>query len=286
MPRRWLEIALVACAALALEPACGSESDGGASGGASSGAGGKATGGGAGLAGGTGFGGASGSAGAGAANDAGPGDATPDAGSGDPCPTIAIPTQCFGREVMYREWGASAVGDGTYFASQAPGRLGFTRVQGRLWLAKVQLEENTYIAKLSAYGDSVGGVAWIGDKPCDATFAADNKLTIWGNHGGGMLLFAVVKDDTDAQKLKTDPAYSSYASLPQLRGGHCYYLAFENTSGFPTALDAAYISSSADDCGAGGDGTCYYLAMDFGHRLHDITSGQLIAGNVIPGLTE
>jgi hypothetical protein len=63
-------------------------------------------------------------------------------------------------------------------------------------------------------------------------------------------------------------------------------VAFENMAEVPSyPLDASEIETATDDCGAAGDGTCYYLAIDFNHRLHDITTGQLIAGNVIAGLT-
>ena len=285
----------VVVVSIPLAMACGSDSGNGgvaggggsATGGVSSGGAGGSTSGGSTSDGGAGGGVAgSGGAGAGGVGDSGAPDAS-DAGASDPCPTLTIPTTCFGREVMYREWSATAKGDGTYFADQAPYRLGFSRVKDRLWLVKVQLEENTYLATLSAYGDNSGGVAWISDQPCDATFAEKEKLASWGAHGGGTLDFVVAKDEASAQKLKTDPAYASYAKTPQLRGGHCYYLAFENTAGFPAALpDVTYISTAADDCGESGNGTCYYLAMDFSHRLHDITSGQLASGKVIPGLTQ
>jgi hypothetical protein len=222
--------------------------------------------------------------------DAGGSDAAEDVGveaSVEPCPTLPIPTTCFGREVMYREWGPNATGDGTYFADQAPYRLGFNRVQNRIWIVKFQVEENTYRARLSTSGDSptTSGHTWISDQPCDAQFAIDNQLVTWGAHGGGMLLFNVVKNDADANTLKTDPKYLD--QTPQLRGGHCYYLAFENLDGVPqSAITADYIATAGDNCGANGDGTCYYLAMDFLHYLHDITTGQVVAGNVIPGLTQ
>jgi hypothetical protein len=229
-----------------------------------------------------------GAGGSGAASDSGADAADgADAAPEDPCPTLAIPTTCFGREVMYREWGPTAIGDGSYFADQAPYRLGFNRIQGRIWIVKVKLEENTYRGRLSAYGDADVGVAWISDKPCDATFAETSSLIAWGLHGGGSLDFVVAKDAADSQKLKTDPTYAGYAKTPQLRGGHCYYLAFENTDyTYPSKFDATYITTAKDECGASGNGTCYYLAMDFGHLLHDITSGQVFAGNVIPGLTQ
>lgn len=207
--------------------------------------------------------------------------------SSDPCPTLPIPPTCFGREVMYREWGPTAVGDGTYFADQAPYRLGFNRVNGRVWIVKFQLEENTYFARLSAYGDSSSGLAWISDQPCDATFAVNEKLVAWEVHGGGTMLFNIAKNDADANTLKTDPDYAAYSQNPMLRGGHCYYLAFENVAGVPPfPITPDYFTTATDDCGVNGDGTCYYLAMDFQHYLHDITSGQVVAGNVIPGLTQ
>jgi hypothetical protein len=213
-------------------------------------------------------------------------DATSDDASSDPCPTLPIPPTCFGREVMYREWGPTATGDGSYFADQAPYRLGFNRVNGRIWIVKFQLEANTYLARLSAYGDTTAGLAWISDQPCDATFAVNEKLVAWGAHGGGTLFFNVAKNDADATTLKTDPAYAAYHQNPLLRGGHCYYLAFENTAGVPPSPITPDYFTTADDCGVSGDGTCYYLAMDFLHYLHDFTSGQVVAGNVIPGLTE
>jgi hypothetical protein len=214
---------------------------------------------------------------------------SPDASdaASDPCPTLPIPPTCFGREVMYREWGPTAVGDGTYFADQAPYRLGFNRVQGRVWIVKFQVEENTYRARLSAYGDSAttSGVAWISEQPCNAQFAVDTQLLAWEVHGGGTLLFNVVKNDADANTLKNDPQYLD--ATPQLRGGHCYYLGFENLDGVPPGpITQEYLETAGDNCGANFDGTCYYLAMDFQHYLHDITSGQVVAGNVIPGLTQ
>ncbi len=216
-----------------------------------------------------------------------PSEASSDGATVDPCPSLPIPTTCFGRDVMFRDWNATVSGDGSYFAADAPNRLGFNRVQNRIWIVKFQLEENTYRGQISAYGDSSAGIAWISDDPCDASFAVTNQLVAYGTHGGGPLGFIVVKDDADQQLIENDSNYAQYASTPQLRGGHCYYVAFENVAGFPpTPLTASYFGSAGDDCGASGDGTCYYLAMDFGHRLHDIVSGQLISGNVIPGLTK
>jgi hypothetical protein len=204
----------------------------------------------------------------------------------EPCPALTIPTSCFGREVMYREWGATATGDGTYFVDQAPGRLGFTRLQGRMWVVKFQLEANSYFGRISAYGDASGGFAWISRDPCDAVFAVDNLLATYGVAGGGDLSFVVVRDDADEAILDGDPTYAAWRTNPRLRGGHCYYVAFENATPYPEfPLEAADIETAVDECGATGDGTCYYLAMDFNHRLHDITSNQLVAGNVISGLT-
>ena len=180
---------------------------------------------------------------------------------------------------------ANATGDGTYFAGQEPGRLGFTRVQNRMWVAKFRTEAASYHGRISAYGDAHAGVAWISDDPCDAAFGAANELVVWSQGGGGMLTFVVVRDEDEA-KLDSDPALAAWAKNARLRADHCYYVAFENTTTVPpTAYDESYVESVGDDCGATGDGTCYYLAMDFNHLLHSVTSGQLVAGNVIPGLT-
>jgi hypothetical protein len=207
----------------------------------------------------------------------------PDGGApaSDGC-SLPIPTTCFGRSVSFREWGASAVGDGSYFVDQAPGRLGFTRLPGRMWITRFATEPDSYRGRLAAYGDSTGGVAWISDDPCDAAFGVENRLAVWGNHGGGTLLFLVARNDEDAARMALD-----FPRDPVLRGGRCYYLAFENTADFPTtALDEAYIegASPEDGCDVGGTGNCYYLAMDFFHRLHDL-EGRTVAGNVVPGYT-
>jgi len=187
---------------------------------------------------------------------------------------------------MFREWGPAATGDGTFFADQAPYRLGFNRVNGRVWIVKFKTEDASYRGRISAYGDSQGGVTWISDDPCDAAFGVANKLVSWSNHGGGSLDFLVVRK-SDEPKLDTDPTLASWAKSPRLYAGHCYYVSFENTTDeFPSLIDKSYIETIGDDCGVSGDGTCYYLAMDFGHLLHDIGTGQLIAGNVIPGLTQ
>lgn len=52
----------------------------------------------------------------------------------------------------------------------------------------------------------------------------------------------------------------------------------------PIALTADYVTNAVDDCGLAFDGSCYYLAFDFGHRLHTF-EGQTFGGSVIPGLT-
>ena len=212
--------------------------------------------------------------------------APPDAGPVDPCPSYPIPATCNGRSVVYREWGPDAKGDGSYFADQAPGRLGFNRLNGEIWIVKVALEANSYLGTISAYGDNVGGTAWITDKPCDATFGVERRLVVYGNQGGGAINFVVVRDEADAQKLATDPTLKGqWGAMPQLSGGHCYYAEFENTDYPATAVTADFLATSADPCGNANVPSCYYLAFDFAHYLHDPTSGVLIQGRVIPGLT-
>jgi len=203
----------------------------------------------------------------------------------DPCPNLPIPTTAFNRSVLYREWSPSAVGDGTYFVSQAPYRLGFTRVQHRLWIMKFRTEANSYVGKISAGSDSVGGLSWISSTPDGASWALQNDLVAWSGNGNSLLNFIVVKDDADESKLATDPALAQWRGMPVLRGDHCYYFGFENATTYPAAgIDASYWNSS-DECGATGNGTCWYLGIDVGHFLHDPTSGATVVGNVIPGLT-
>jgi hypothetical protein len=183
---------------------------------------------------------------------------------------------------MYREWGENATGDGSYFTTQAPSRLGFDRIHDRMWIVKFQVENDTYRGRIAAYGDNTGGVEWISDSPSDPTFATSNKLVMYGNHGGGTIDFVVVRDDADAVALRADP---TYGYLPQLRGGHCYYAMFENAIEWPTyPATNAYFSTATDLCGTDTDPECYYLAFDMGHRLHTF-SGQTYGGNVIPGFT-
>lgn len=220
------------------------------------------------------------------AGDAGGGgaDAAVDAAPPDPCPNLPIPTKLFNRNVVYREWSPTAVGDGTYFTSQAPLRLGFNRTQNTLWLAKIRTDKNTYVGRVAAYGDNSGGIAWVSDRPDDVTFAVQHKTATYGVHGGGTIFFVVVDGAADAQRIATDPAFATYKSFPQLESDHCYYVGFENTQGYPQNVDASFWSSP-DDCGANGDGTCYYLAFDFFHLLYDPSSGKTLGGSVIPGLT-
>ncbi|MBK6691537.1 MAG: hypothetical protein IPG50_04945 [Myxococcales bacterium] len=202
----------------------------------------------------------------------------------DPCPTLPVPSTCFNRNVVYREWGPSAVGDGTYFASQAPTRLGFNRVQGNVWIVKFRTEANSYAGRVTASGDSSGGIAWISDSPCGPAFAVANRLVTFEVHGGGSLNFLVVKDAADAQKIATDPALASWRSSPKLKGDTCYYAGFQNST-HPTFPIGESAWDLTDDCGAStGGASCYYLAMDFAHYLHPF-SGGIMAGNVIAGLT-
>ena len=205
----------------------------------------------------------------------------------DPCPNLPIPPTCNGRSVIFRDWGPSAVGDGTYFASQAPFRLGFNRMQGFIWVVKFRTDANTYMGRVSAYGDGTPGTAWISDHPCDPTFAVTSRLTAWGNTGGGTMHFTVARNDTDAQRLKSDPAYQAYWQTPLLRGGHCYYLAFENTESPLAAPTVAWLQSTQDTCqDINGNPGCYYLAFDMFHYLRDPISNGLMNGNVISGLTQ
>jgi hypothetical protein len=200
----------------------------------------------------------------------------------DPCPDLPIPTTCFGRSVVYRDWGPSAVGDGSYFAADAPMRLGFNRTSGLIWIVKFRTEEDSYRGRISAYGDGTAGVAWISDDPCDAAFAGENRLTAYGNHGGGSILFVVARNDDDAARMATD-----FPRDPQLRGGRCYYAVFQNVAESPTtAVDEAFIESASpsDGCGTADSASCYYLAFDMAHRLHAL-DGTTYAGNVIPGYT-
>ncbi len=198
----------------------------------------------------------------------------------DKCPALPIPATCNGRSVVYREFGPNAKGDGTYFADQAPWRLGFNRIQGNTWIVKFRTENDTYSGRISAYGDNTGGVAFISDKPCDATFAIANRTVTYGNTGGGMLLFKVARNAADAQTLKSDPKFYNPSIL---EADHCYYAVFQNTGQPPSsAVDLTFINTAPEQCG--NELGCYYLAFDMGHRLHDF-SGRTVAGNVIPGLT-
>ncbi|NMB75046.1 MAG: hypothetical protein GYA21_07940 [Myxococcales bacterium] len=228
--------------------------------------------------------------------DSDSGDAGADAtdhGPEDPCPELPIPPTCFERSVVFREWSLGATGDGTYFASQAPWRLGFNRIGGMVWLVKIRLEENTYMGRVSAYGDSTAGVAWIADAPCDPSSALeDPPLVAFGVHGGGSIDFVVAKNDADAERLRSDPEYRDrFRWSPILRGGRCYYAGFENTDYVtPNPLTAEWFATTPDTCGyTDPEGNwvpaCYYLAFDFGHLLHEPASGQVFAGNVIDGLT-
>jgi hypothetical protein len=211
-------------------------------------------------------------------------DAGTDAGSIDPCPTLTIPATCFGRNVVFREWSPSATGDGSFFSSQAPWRLGFTRTPGTVWLVKFRVEDNTYLGKVIGYGDGPSGTAWISDQPCDPSFAITHNLITFGARGGGMVQFIVVHDDADERRLATDSAFQAYQfyAAQHLRGGHCYYAAFENTDQPPSTFTPGWFTSTADGCGSP---DCYYLAFDFAHLLHDPTSGSVFGGNVISGLT-
>jgi hypothetical protein len=210
-------------------------------------------------------------------------------GSINPCPALPIPSTCFNRTVIYREWGPAAVGDGTYFAHQAPYRLGFNRTHGAVWIVKFRVDDNSYQARLSAYGDSVGGIAWLSDSPCDPQFALDHRFTVYGNTGGGTLLPLVVRDESDAQRLMTEPQFANYAATvargDYLRGGHCYYIAFENADWPQGPLTADWFTTVPDYCGSEEESSCYYLAFDFFHYLDDPISGARMAGSVINGLT-
>jgi hypothetical protein len=227
----------------------------------------------------------------GPAADAPAADAPPPDGAPDGTPpvdtcTLPVPATCFGRTVVFRDWSPTAQGDGTYFAGQAPWRLGFNRTRGSIWVVRFRTEAASYLGHIDAYGDTTPGAAWISDAPCDATFAVAQRLVAWGNTGGGHLSFVVVKDDADATRLDTEPALAAWRTNPRLRGDRCYYVAFENTDSTPPfPVTADYLATSADTCGVDPDYSCYYLAIDFGHLLHDPTSGVTFAGNVIPGLT-
>lgn len=202
----------------------------------------------------------------------------------DPCPNLPLPPTCLNRSVVYREWGPAAKGDGVCFAGQAPLRLGFSRVHGAVWIVKFHVEANTYVGRISGYGDSVGGTFWISDDPCNPTFAITNHTQIFTGQGGGTIDFVVARDDV--QKLQSDPMYSSqYDTLPQLRGDHCYYAVFENTD-FPAGgVTADFLATTPDPCGNANDPSCKYLAFDFNHLLHDVTTGDTIGSNVLPGLS-
>ena len=96
----------------------------------------------------------------------------------EPCPALPIPATCNGRTVVYREWGPEAKGDGAYFADQAPWRLGFNRLHGEIWIVKIALEDNSYLGTVSAYGDNVGGTAWITVVYCPAFSSSVIRFTM------------------------------------------------------------------------------------------------------------
>lgn len=229
-----------------------------------------------------------------AGDDGGPGDAADsgDPGVSDPCPDLPVPTSCFNRSVVYRVWGPDAKGDGTFFSDQAPYRLGFNRIENLVWIVKFRTDPNTYRARLSAYGDSSAGIAWIGESPCDPGFAITQRAYEYGIHGGGDISFLVIRDAADAERVRTESPYrEDYASWPKLWGGHCYYLGFENTGyEVPQPMTADFFSSTPDTCGhtlpdGSYDPSCYYLAMDFFHYLMDPITGDIMRGSVIDGLT-
>jgi hypothetical protein len=205
----------------------------------------------------------------------------------DPCPALPIPSTCFGRSVVYREWSLTATGDGAYFADQAPWRLGFNRLHGDVWIVKFRVEDNTYFGRVSAGGNSTGGTAWIATDPCDPSFAIQSGLVTWSGMGGGMLDFVVARNDDDAQKLHLDPAYEAWSKTPQLKGQHCYYAVFENTSqppSVPATVD--WFTTVPDDCGSvNNTPDCYYLAIDMSHLLHDPSNGTVVQSAIIPGLS-
>jgi hypothetical protein len=216
-----------------------------------------------------------------------------DPGGLDPCPDLPVPPACFNRSVVYRVWGPDAKGDGSFFADQAPYRLGFNRIEQLVWIVKFRTDSYTYWGRVSAYGDSSAGVAWISDSPCDPTFAVDNQAIGFGIHGGGSIDFVVARDDVDADRLRNESPYrEGFAHTPLLRGGHCYYLGFENTDYVPPQpFTVDFFSSTPDTCGhtlpdGSYDPSCYYLAMDFSHYLVDPINGALMNGNIISGLTQ
>jgi len=214
--------------------------------------------------------------------------ARPDSGApGELCPDLPIPDTCYGRHVVYREWSPGVSGDGSYFAGQEPDRLGFTRSNGAIWVVKFQVEVNTYEGVVAAYGDTVPGAAWISSRPCDVADAFALPLVNFSLTGGGTLRFVVAKDDADAETLRNDPDYApDYGRMAQLRGGGCYYLAFESTGAHPEPLSADYLATTEDWCGRDTGGACGYLAMDFSHWLHHYETGNARRDGIISGLTE
>jgi hypothetical protein len=226
------------------------------------------------------------SSGGGAGIGGGAGAGGGDAGVPQLCPDLAIAPSCFGRQVVYREWSASVAGDGVYFAGQEPWRLGFDRQHGMLWLVKIRLDDESYYGRIAAYGDSAGGIAWLSDEPCDASFAVTSSLYEWNLQGGGTLEFVSVKDAADAAKLDSDPALAQYKSLPRLRAGGCYYAMFENTSGLPPMpMTSSWVETTEDACGGGPGDSCYYLAFEFNHLLYAPGTTDVFQNAVIPGLT-
>ena len=205
----------------------------------------------------------------------------------DPCPSLPIPGTAYNRNVVFREWSATATGDGSYFASQAPFRLGFNRLHGNVWIVKFRTEANTYFGRISAGADSTAAITWISDSPTDPTIAVKNNLVSYGTHGVGTVDFVVVRDAADAARIATEPAFAGLRGASKLEGDHCYYVGFENVAGVvANPLTASYWSSAPDDCGTqNGTPDCYYLGIDFNHTLHVVTTGQTVAGNVIAGLT-
>ncbi len=231
----------------------------------------------------------------GATSDAGTSDAgmpngeTPDAGTAG-----GTPATCYNRNVTAVNWDAAARGDGRYFASSAPGRLGFAALNKSMEIIAFTTDNATYRMQ-NAMANTTGAaqvVSFISDTPCDVTFAFNHALTASAEGSAAVFRFIVASEAKEAA-MRNDSALSPdvaalLAANRVLRPQTTYFWHSVNSRLSPfSPFTNADLANDPDTCPPGGTfpgQDCYYKTfegrVDF--RLYDDT-GEPFPYKLIPG---
>lgn len=219
---------------------------------------------------------------------------------------LPIPKACFGRSVIaVRNWDTTSKGDGTYFASQAPLNLGFTRGNDTAHIIEFKTDSEIYRGGISGGGDVAWSTGFISEKPCDWSTIVryptmsgpyssySNYPMVNSSISGAKFDFVVAPASVYAQMQAAKVTSAEY--MPRLEPNRYYYFTLLDDVGaydmFPktNAGNPDYMAAPNPDPphNCTGSGCAYYLRFDDLFKFHYFNplDGTPLLGNAIPGYT-